>query len=880
MENNYKPATMPNILSVFLILTTTIASFAQTREILLDEGWIAKRASDVTVDGTVVSTPGFELYDWMEAVVPGTVLTTLLHNEKVPDPFYGLNNELIPDIYEAGAEYYTFWFLNRFSLPELKQGEQLWLKFRGINYSANMFLNGRRINSDTHKGMFLREKYLITPMLEESGTNNLAVLVEPPDPVGNANGGQGGDGTIARSITMQFTAGWDWICPIRDRNTGIWDQVSLEVTGPVDIRDPFVKPRVPGKRVPGKNQKPAFITISAELFNASDLNQEGTLVATLGEKTWSLPASIKAGESVSLEFAEIEIKNPKLWWPSGMGEANLYKLELSFLQKDIPSDSESFNFGLRQTSNYFDETVGGRVFLINGQKIFIKGGNWIASDALLRLTPERYEAEVRMHAEMNMNMIRIWGGAMPERPEFYEACDKYGLLVWQDFWVSGDCNGAWLDPRKKETQARRQEYPDDHSLFISTAIDQIKMLRNHPSLYMWCGGNEFPPPPDINEKLVNEIFPKYDGTRYYVNESTSDSILRNTIGGNGDGPYGIQDPKRFFVTQSYPFNPELGSVGIPNVETMRKMMAEKDLQPPVRDRANPVWRYHKYIGYGKYIEQLGEITGIEDFCKKAQLVNYEQYRALQEGFNAGMWDKYTGMLVWKNQNPWTSLRGQFYDVFLEQNGGFYGFRHGAKPLHLQLNLNDSSICIQNQTYFDARDLLIESELFDIHGSSIEKSSSEAEVGANSYKIIRKLFASGKPQGFYFARLRLKNSKGELLDENLYWLTGKDSDWLELEELLPADIHVSVTKNENGLIHASIENTGDETAFFMRLLISDVKSGELLLPVFMDDNYVTLFPGERRQIGIDLSHLDADAKISEMQLEIAPWNGETVTAGVL
>ncbi len=438
---------------------------------------------------------------------PGTVLSTLLHNKKVPDPFFGLNNELIPDIYETGAEYYTFWFLNRFSVPVLKEHQQVWLKFRGINYSANMFLNGKRVNSDTHKGMFLREKYLITPMLIENGTNKLAVLVEPPDPVGHANGGQGGDGTIARSVTMQFTAGWDWICPIRDRNTGIWDQVSLEITGPVDIRDPFVKAKVPGKRVPGKNQKPAFISISAELFNATEISQEGNLVARIGDKEWSRATSIKAGETLILEFDEIEIKNPKLWWPSGMGEANLYKLELSFEQKDVLSDSESFNFGLRETSNYFDQEVGGRVFLVNGQRVFIKGGNWIASDAMLRLTPERYEAEVRMHAEMNMNMIRIWGGAMPERPEFYEACDKYGMLVWQDFWVSGDCNGRWLDPRKKESQARRQAYPDDHSLFISTAIDQIKMLRNHPSLYMWCGGNEFPPPPDINEKAGKRNLP-------------------------------------------------------------------------------------------------------------------------------------------------------------------------------------------------------------------------------------------------------------------------------------------------------------------------------------------------------------------------------------
>jgi len=870
---------MSKTICVILILRVTIASFAQTQEIFLDEGWKAKRALEVPVDGTVVSSPEFELYGWMEAVVPGTVLTTLLHNKKVPDPFYGLNNELIPDIYETGAEYYTFWFRKLFSLPELKEGEQVWLKFRGINYSANMFLNGRRVNTDTHKGMFLREKYLITPFLEEKGTNHLAVLVEPPIPVGNANGGQGGDGTIARSLTQQFTAGWDWICPIRDRNTGIWDEVSLEITGPVDIRNPFVKPKVPEKRVPGGKQKPAFVTISAELVNASGLTQEGRLVATIDGRSWSVPARIEAGETVRLEFDEIEIKDPKLWWPNGMGKADLYKLELRFKQKDLLSDAETFNFGLRQTSNYFDEKVGGRVFLINGQKIFIKGGNWIASDALLRLTPERYEAEVRMHAEMNMNMIRIWGGSMPERPEFYEACDKYGLLVWQDLWVSGDCNGRWLDPRKKESQARRQAYPDDHSLFISSAIDQIKMLRNHPSLYMWCGGNEFPPPPDINEKLEGKIFPEYDETRYYVNESTSDSILRNIIGGNGDGPYGIQDPKRFFITQSYPFNPELGSVGMPNVETMRKMMAETDLQPPQRDRVNRVWRYHKYIGYGNYIKQLGEISGIEDFCKKAQLVNYEQYRALQEGFNAGMWDKYTGMLVWKNQNPWTSLRGQFYDVYLEQNGGFYGYRHGALPLHIQLNLNDSSICIQNQTYFDAKDLLIESELFDIHGSSIKKNSSKVSVGANTYKVTRKLFGNKKPGGFYFARLRLKNSRGELLDENLYWLTNKESDWLELEGLKMAEIQVGVTKNENGSLTTTIQNTGHETAFFLRMKISNKNSGELVLPVFMDDNYFTLFPGEKRQIGIDVSHLEQDLSASELQLEVAPWNGKTVTLGL-
>ncbi|HSO88716.1 MAG TPA: glycoside hydrolase family 2 TIM barrel-domain containing protein [Draconibacterium sp.] len=860
-----------SILTLLLIVLTTTILVAQSNEILLNEGWKAKRANEVPVDGTIVSSPEFEFYDWMDAVVPGTILTTLLHNKKVPDPFFGMNNELIPDIYETGADYYTFWFQNKFVLPQLKPNQRAWLKFRGINYSANIFLNGKRVNSDTHRGMFLREKYEITPFLKDA-ENNLAVLVEPPTPVGKVNGGQGGDGVIARSVTQQYTPGWDWVCSIPDRNTGIWDQVSIEITGPVDVRDPFVKTRVPGKRTPGSKQDPAFISISAELVNAADVDQGGILLAKIGDKQWKVPATVKAGATVKIEFPEIKFENPKLWWPNGMGTPDLYNLEIRFEQNGTPTDKEELHFGIRQTDTYFDKIIGGRVFLINGQKVFVKGGNWISSDALLRLSPERYEAEVRMHAQMNMNMIRIWGGSITERPEFYDACDKYGILVWQDLWITGDCNGCWFDPLKKESQARRRAYPDDHSLFFNSVIDQLKMLRNHPSLYMWCGGNEFPPPDDINAKLENEIFPEYDATRYYVNYSTSDSILRNIIGGVGDGPYGIQNPLRFFVTQSFPFNPEMGSVGMPNVETMRKMMAEKDLNPPVNNRANRVWQYHKYIGYEDQIERFGKIKGIDDFCKKSQVVNYEQYRALQEGFNAGMWDKYTGMLVWKNQNPWTSLRGQFYDVYLDQTGGFYGFQHGAVPLHVQLNLNDSSVCVINQTLFEANNLAVETQLFDLHGNKLSQNQFQLNVATNTYKIAGNLFSGTKPKGLYFARLLLKDEQGKVVDENLYWLTNSPSDMQELEKLeaVKLDLQVENVKSEHTF--AIIQNKTNETAFFTRLKVLDIETGELALPVFFSDNYITIFPGEMKRIEIDLSNLSSEKSNKGLQIALEPWNG--------
>ena len=859
------------LLSIVLTGFAFLQLFAQENEILLNEGWQAKRAGEIPVDGTVISSPDFELTGWMDAVVPGTVLTTLLQNKVFPDPFFGMNNELIPDIHDTGAGFYTFWFRKNFSLPNLQASQQVWLKFRGINYSADVFLNGHRIIHNTHQGMFLRQKYLVTNYLNDDEPNVLAVIVYPPDPVGVANGGQGGDGTIARSVTQQYTPGWDWVCPVHDRNTGIWDQVSLEITGPVDLCHPFIKTKVPGRRLPGAKQDPAFIYLSAELQNTTDEVQKGNLIAEIVGQKWNQPVTIKAGEDVTVSFPEIKFENPKLWWPNGMGEPYLYPLQLRFEQDGKITDEESFQFGIRENSTYFDEKTGGRVFQVNGRKIFIKGGNWISSDLLLRHTPGRYEAEVRMHAEMNMNMIRIWGGSITERPEFYQACDKYGLLVWQDLWVTGDCNGRWFDPRKKESQARRQAYPDNHSLFLNSVIDQVKMLRNHPSLYLWCGGNEFPPPPDINDKLANEIFPEYDGTRYYLNESTSADLIRNTIGGTGDGPYGIQDPARFFNTPSFPFNPEIGSVGMPNVETMHKMMNEKDLTPPENNRPNHMWQYHKYIGYGKSIDNFGEVKGIDDFCKKAQVVNYEQYRALQEGFNAGMWNRYTGMLVWKNQNPWTSLRGQLYDVFLDQNGGFYGYMHGAKPLHVQLNLNDTSVCVVNQTLIDAENLTAVANLFDLNGSLLNSQNFKLNVPSNSLEIAGKTDTSKKPDGLCFLRLVLKNAFGVTIDENLYWLTSQPKDFQDLETLKPALIELKTEKDKAGNDYVFIKNSGQGTAFFTRLKITDKSTNELILPVFFEDNYITLFPGEEKKLEFDLTHLPREIKSENLVLQAEPWN---------
>ncbi|MBE0666973.1 MAG: glycosyl hydrolase, partial [Bacteroidales bacterium] len=358
-----------------------------------------------------------ELANWINATVPGTVLTTLVNNSLMPDPFYGMNNEKIPDVYTEGRDLYTYWFYNRFSTEGIDSTRQVWLKFRGINYFAEIYLNGQHINTVKHEGMFLREKYNITPYLNNTGYNRLAVLVEPPANPGNPNGGQGGDGTIGRDVTMQFTAGGDWIQPVRDRNTGIWDKVSIEITGDIDIRNSFAKTRVPGERLPAELQDPAFVTFSTELVNDTDNPVEGEVILNFGNNSEKEKVKMGPHSSTIIIFREIKQTAPKIWWPNGIGSPSLYPAVITFMGKDGKAhDREDITFGFREAGGYFDEETGSRVFTINGQKVFIKGGNWIASDAMLRLNPDRYDAEVKMHADMNMNMIRVWGGSITERP--------------------------------------------------------------------------------------------------------------------------------------------------------------------------------------------------------------------------------------------------------------------------------------------------------------------------------------------------------------------------------------------------------------------------------------------------------------------------------
>lgn len=817
---------------------------------LIHSDWYARKANEVKMDGNRLSAAPLDKTGWLPARVPGTVLTTLLENHMYPAPEFGLNNNLIPDIHEVGNDFYTYWFTRQFTINNLPEGRNVWLNFRGINYKAEIFLNGKRINRNTHEGMFLRKTFNITPYLRTDAPNVLAVLVYPPTHAGNPNGGQGGDGQIARNNTMQYTPGWDWIQPVRDRNTGIWDEVSITTTGPVCLSSPYVVTKVPGVRDPEtKTQREAFVNTSVELENTGSTSLKGLLVCETNGTRLTQPVTLSPFEKKTVSLNPLAVKNPRLWWPNGIGEQPLYDMNLSFEIGNQVSDRERLRYGIREITSDKCPDNGGRRFFVNGQKIYVTGGNYINSDWLLRLSPERYRDEVRFHAEMNLRMIRVWGGALVERPEFYNACDEFGILVFQDLWGSGDCNGAWEDPTKMDSRERRWEYPDNHDLFIASVEDQVKMIRNHPSLCFWCGANEWPLAKDIDQCLRKEVFPQLDPERLFVSFSTDTLFTRNYLGDNGDGPYGIQEPEWFFSFRSHPFNPEAGSVGSPEVESMREMMTEQDLAgfPRKGFTRNYTWRYHKDLGYGDHLERYGEVKDIETYCKYAQVVNYDQYRSFMEGWASHMWNWYTGILIWKTQNPWTSLRGQMYDWSLDVNASLYGTRKGCEPLHAYYNPVTRKAGLLNTTLKDYTDLSIVARIYNLEGKLLWEKETRASSKANTVQELLDIPVPEGIKGAYFLRLALNADV-----PNIYWLTTEPKDYTSLSQLPKSrpDIKTDIKKEGSNFVGTVRLSADSRISFFNRIKVFDRETGKRILPVHYSDNYITLMPGDQQEISLE------------------------------
>ncbi|HEX6430287.1 MAG TPA: glycosyl hydrolase, partial [Niastella sp.] len=355
----------------------------------------------------------------------------------------------------------------------------------------------------------------------------------------------------------------------------------------------------------------------------------------------------------------------------------------------------------------------------------------------------------------------------------------------------------------------------------------------------------------------DSILPALDGTRWFVDYSNSDDMSYNALGGNGDGPYGIQSTTHFWEHRTFPFNSEVGSVGVGDYASLQRFIPPANMQFPqyATKTVDSVWEYHKYISYDKYIDSYGRMFDIYDWTRKAQLVNYDQYRALSEGFSNRMWDWYTGFIIWKTQNPWTAMRGQMYDYYLDPNACLFGLRKGSEPVHVMCNPTDGMITIVNNTFEEQRNLMLTVHAYDISGKDsfvtqvftyVEPSSTKRVLPVK--ELLNNMTIGGRSA---FLSLQLLDEKKQVISDNIYWWPDEIGSHAGLQALPPTVLKTKATQLGKGKIEVTLSNPANgAVAFFNRVTLLDANKKERILPVFYDDNYVSIVPGGEKKIIVE------------------------------
>ncbi len=855
-------------------------------------------SAKITGTGESISTPSFPAENWIQADVPATVVAAQVKNGLLPDPFYGMNLRQYPGLgYPIGFNFsnlpmspdspyaVSWWYRKQFTLPDSFAGKTVWLNFRGINYRANVFLNGKQIaNSDEVAGAWRTYEFDVTHAIN-AGTNVLAVQVWAPS---------------EHSLAITFV---DWNPAPPDKNMGIWREVFLTASGPVALRHPAVFSKVDS---PANNA--AHLTVTALLKNASDHAVKGVLKGRIENAEFAQPVELGAGESKDVVFApdrypQLNFSNPRLWWPAQMGTPNLYELTLSFEVDGALSDSSHTNFGIREITSEVSEEAPDRfkrVFKVNGKKILIRGAGW-TPDMMLRETPERLADEFRYVADLGLNTIRLEGKL--ETEEFFEMADRQGILVMAgwcccDFWEHW---GSWND--------------EDFEIAKASLRDQIYRLRSHPSLLMWLNGSDNPPPPD-----VEDMYLKIESDLRWPNPVVSSATAKATTvtGESGfkmSGPYEYVAPSYWDTDPNlrdneklcnpggcggaYGFNTET-SMGpaVPPIESVERMIP-KDHLWTANGPLDEYWDFHAGGGKFKTIQvftdalntRYGKVGSAEDFIYKSQLMTYEGVRAMYEAYSRNKYTS-TGVIQWMLNNAWPSMIWHLYDYYLRPGGGYFGAKKALQSLDPIYGYDDHSVWLVSSQYTDAKQLTLTARVFNLDGTLKFSKDAALDAPADS---IHKVFELPRIEGLspaYFLDLRVTDGSGKLVGSNFYWLSTKPetldwsksnwyttptesyADYTSLAQLPKVKLSVaSLTERDgdNAVTRVIVDNPSNSIVFFVRLKLTQGNGGEEMLPVIWQDNYISLVPGEKREI--TATYRASKIGGSTPEIEVSGWNIE-------
>ena len=824
--------------------------------VILDGEWRLQEVSKAPEPGAAISAPGFDASGWYKATVPGTVLTTLVNNHVYPEPLYGENNrpEIIPDTLARAS----YWYRTTITVPKAYKGRHVWLNFDGINYSARVWVNGSEVG--TIRGAFIRGIFDITSHVRPGKSAVVAVLITPQPHPGiphehtiRAGMGQNGGVTAIDGPTFLSTIGWDWIPAIRDRDSGIWQKVFLSATGPVLLKDPLVTTDLPLPRTDS-----ADISVIATLENISDKPVKGTIEGKIETITFKKKIDLAPHSTQQITFdptttSALRMQNPRLWWPNGYGPQNLYTLQLTVRKGRKVSDAQNITFGVRKVT-YSVPGTENLTISVNGVPIFIRGGDWGLDEAMKHIPRARLEAEIHMHQLANLNMIRNWVGQSTGE-DFYELCDKYGILIWDEFFQPNPADGP---------------NPTDIPTYLANVRDKVLRFRNHPSIALWCGRNEGFPPPEINAAL-QKLMAELDSTRVYQPSSTDGHGVRS------HGPYHWRSPRDFYTVTDDFFKTETGSVSVPTLESIQGMMPRKDWET-----INDDWAEHDLargaqqgdLYPGIIAIRYGKLANLADFVRKAQLANYEALRAMYEGRNAQLFHPTTAILTWMSNPAQPSFVWQLYHYDLEPNASLFAVMHASELLHIQLNESNGQLQVINNLPHPLIGASAHVALYNLDGSIVYEHSMPVTAAADRATNLGVLELPPTLSPVFFVKLDLHDATGKPVSTNFYWhaSSAHPDDLTALNNLSTATLTATAdAKDADGtrVIDVTLHNPTSHVALMAHLQLRRRQSGDRVLPVYYSDNYVSLAPNESRVITIQAA--DADFHNEDPLIVLDGWN---------
>jgi len=864
-----------------------LAAAAKPDRIELAENWELASATEAQSEGAAISAAGYQDARWHPIHrMPATVLEILQEDGVYPNLYVGKNLlEKVPqDLYKQ-----DWWYRTTFKAPA---GESYTLQFPGINYRAEIWLNGEKIADNKQVvGMYAAHELNVTSWIKRGTRNVLAVKVTPEQLVQDVNG-------------VELADSWyDWInwkyigykgprrntgagvSFVPDRNAGVWKPVYLRVTGSVSVNHAFVNSEL------SLAESTARLTVIANLRNLSAQPVSGTLKGTIsrpGKPTLHFEQSVTnlmAGEDREVAFAadkfpELVVTNPDLWWPYTMGRPALYDLQLEFVRDETLSDRAHIRFGIRSITQHRDNDEqfpdigkGGNFYLqVNGRDFLVRGGDY-TPDLLYRYDPEREADILRYAKDLGINFLR-WESKISSE-HIVELADEEGIPLMFG-WM---CCNQW--------EKWNQWSEEDHRVAAQSLRSQILMLRPHASVFVWANGSDGLPPEPIRQQYHRVL------SELHWQNATVDTVSSFARGPNGDrvwdgirmeGPYCWRPPNYWF-SGKYPAT--FGSAieqgdneHIPTLESLKRFIPADKLWP-----INDTWFMHAGAWGGNSTlsnirlalnHRYGPSDNVEDFVRKAQVAHYENTRAQFENVAASGWATHKMVGYWMLNSHWPSFYGNLIDYYLSPGGAYYGAKKGLRPLSVVFDYyatgdnSQARIIVFNQTPGDRRGLSVRVRIYDLDGKVREdRSTNGIAVSCNGATPVLALPRYPESSPVFFVRCQLFDDSGKLVVDNTYWQSQKDDDlgarghdmvmtlrqdkWADmtaLNTMPPAAVELGATQiktGKEGHVTIRLHNPSGHIAFFERATISTARDGNEILPIEYDDNYITVFPGESAEI---------------------------------